>query len=447
MLVRARRFPRWVREPLVIALALAFIVAGLAFGLPTSTIAKRADELDKARHYDLGGILRNLACTRGDGEACFRLGLIYQYGLGVAVDDPRAVAFYTDACADGNGESCNSLGNMYLWGLGIAKDYSRAAAYTIKACDAGDSLGCSGAGNMYSDGKFVQEDDSRAAEFYAKGLAIDSKNCDAGNSFWCGFVAYEYENGILGVAKDIGKARQFYRKACFLGEKQSCDDLNKLDANEIKSAQVVNPNSPVQHPGLAEIEQQSTALRRQGRYSEARPLFEQACAAGSWDSCDTLTVMYIGGLGGLPQGSSMAGKPFSEAVPLFEHACANGQADACSHLGWMYKNGIGVPMNWSLFFSYSSKACDGGDGDACLNVGIEYEVGGGIKQDYSRAAVIYSRSCNAGNAIGCQDLGSLYHRGLGIARDDSRAEELFSKACKLGAAGGCTELKNMNNGR
>ena len=108
-----------------------------------------------------------------------------------------------------------------------------------------------------------------------------------------------------------------------------------------------------------------------------------------------------------------------------------------------------MPENWSMFFSYSSKACDGGDGFACLNVGIEYEVGGsgGIKQDYSRAAVIYSRSCNAGNAIGCQCLGSLYHRGLGVARDDSHAEELYSKACKLGAAGGCTELKNMNGGR
>ena len=200
-------------------------------------------------------------------------------------------------------------------------------------------------------------------------------------------------------------------------------------------------------PNTFRMERKAKVLFDQKRFSEARPLFEQACAAGSWDSCDTLTIMYIGGLGGLSRGSSMAGKPFSDAVPLFERACSNSQADACSHLGWMYKNGIGVPENWSLFFSYSSKACDGGDGFACRNVGIEYEFGGGIKQDYSRAAVIYSRSCNAGDEIGCQCLGSLYHRGLGVARDDSRAEELFSKACKLGAAGGCTELKNMNNGR
>ena len=202
-------------------------------------------------------------------------------------------------------------------------------------------------------------------------------------------------------------------------------------------------------PNTFRMERRAKVLFDQKGFSEARPLFEQACATGRWDSCDTLTVMYILGLGGLLHGSSMAGKPFSEAVPVFERRCANGQADACSHLGWMYKNGIGVAENWSMFFSYSSKACDGGDGLACLNVGIEYEVGGsgGIKQDYSRAAVLYSRSCNAWDAIGCKCLGSLYHRGLGVTRDDSRAEKLFFKACKLGAAGGCTELKNMNNVR
>jgi TPR repeat protein len=200
-------------------------------------------------------------------------------------------------------------------------------------------------------------------------------------------------------------------------------------------------------PNTFRMERRAKVLFDQKRFSEARPLFEHACASGRWDSCDALTIMYIGGLGGLPRDSSRTGKPFSEAVPVFERRCANGQADACGHLGWMYKNGIGVPENWSLFFSYSSKACDGGDGFACLNVGIEYEVGGPLKQDYSRAAVVYSRSCNAWDAIGCKCLGSLYHRGLGVARDDSRAEELFSKACNLGAAGGCTELKNMNNGR
>jgi TPR repeat protein/serine/threonine protein kinase len=442
-----RKMVRWLLLLSVSVITLAIVIAGFAFSWPTSIIAKRADDFDRSNHYNLGGILRNLACKRGNGNACFVLGVTFDIGRGVVKDNSRAAMLYSESCDAGYGDGCTSLGEMYFEGNGVGRDYSLAANYYTNACDKGDSLGCSSVANMYYDGKFVQEDDFKAKEFYAKGLSIDSKKCDAGDSFWCGFVAYEYENGIDGIVKDTEKARQFYSKSCSLGEKHSCDDLRRLDANEPKPMQVVNPKNPAQQSGFAEIEQQATAFYMQGRYSEARPLFEQSCAVGHWDSCDILTIMYIGGLGGLPQGSSMAGKPFSEAVPVFERTCANGHADACSHLGWMYKNGIGVPEDWSQFFSYSSKACDGGDGFSCLNVGVEYEVGGGIKQDYSRAAVIYSKSCNAGNALGCQDLGSLYHRGLGVAQDDSRAGELFSKACKLGAAVGCTELKNMNKKR
>lgn len=130
-------------------------------------------------------------------------------------------------------------------------------------------------------------------------------------------------------------------------------------------------------PNALRVERQAKALFHQRRFSEARPLLDQACAAGSWDSCETLTTMYILGLGGLSRNSPIVGKPFSEAIPIFKRECANDEADACSHLGWMYKNGIGVPENWSLFFSYSSKACDWGDGFACFNVAVEYAVGVG----------------------------------------------------------------------
>jgi hypothetical protein len=210
---------------------------------------------------------------------------------------------------------------------------------------------------------------------------------------------------------------------------------------------ILRPKKPVAHasePTTFEMERQAKKLFDQKRFSEARPLFEQACAAGSWDSCLTLSVSYIQYRGELPP-SSRSGKTFSEAVSVFERRCANGQADACGHLGYMYQNAIGVPENGSLSFSYSSKACGGGDGPACIEVGLGYEYGHGIKQDYSQAALVYARSCNARNAACCRLLGSLYHRGLGVERDDSRAEELFSNACKLGDDTGCREIKEMNN--
>jgi hypothetical protein len=436
--LRLRRLPRWLWITSVLVMGLTVVIAGLALGMSTSVIAKRADDLDKKRHYNLGGILRNLACTRGYGEACFNLGLIYHEGIGVAVDDPRAVAFYTEACADGNGESCNNLGNMYLWGRGISKDYSRAAGYIVKACDAGDSLGCSSAGNMYSDGKFVQKDDSRAAEFYAKGLSIDSKKCDEGNSFWCGFVAMEYENGADGVAKDIGKARQFYRKACSMDENQSCEDLKKLDANEPKPAQVVNPKPPVYQPdpAEAEIEAQATLFRSQGRDSEAAPLFDQACNGGYPKACRELGYMYANGYG--------VKTDLYRAVNLFSKACAGGYANGCSALGYRYETGDGVEKDESRAVSLYLKACNEGDIEGCNILGNSYLEGIIVRKDSFRAVFYFSKACDAGDSNACGVLGYMYEKGDGVKTDSSRARAYYTKACGMGSEVSCGAAKKLH---
>ena len=71
-----------------------------------------------------------------------------------------------------------------------------------------------------------------------KDIAIGSKACDEGDRLKCDGLGYLYESGSYGVVKDIGKARQFYRKSCSLGGKLSCDTLKKWDANEPKPASV-----------------------------------------------------------------------------------------------------------------------------------------------------------------------------------------------------------------
>src|ERR1035437_3339949 len=127
LLIGSRRVPRWVREPSIIVLAMVIIVAGLALVLPTSKIVKEASELDRAHHYSLGGVLRRLACTRGNGQACGELAFMYDLGRGVARDSTRAEALYLKACDAGNAGACGNLGVMYE-GSGLAKDTSRASA-------------------------------------------------------------------------------------------------------------------------------------------------------------------------------------------------------------------------------------------------------------------------------------------------------------------------------
>jgi hypothetical protein len=107
-----RRLPRWGWILSVAVLPFVIVIAGLAFSLPASMISKRANELDEAHHYNVGGILRRLACKRGDGDACVSLGYTYEKGDGVSRDSSRAAEFYSKACEVSQENGCRDLGSM-----------------------------------------------------------------------------------------------------------------------------------------------------------------------------------------------------------------------------------------------------------------------------------------------------------------------------------------------
>src|ERR1035437_8442770 len=153
VLVRSRRVPRWLWASSAAVLALAIISSGLVFFPAPPTISKHARELDKAHHYGLGGIFRKLACARGDGKACDRLGLMYALGTGVVKDNSLALALFSKACDAGNAGGCVDLGAMYLFGIGVTENDLHAEALFSKGCDQGDAHGCTNLGRWYLTGK------------------------------------------------------------------------------------------------------------------------------------------------------------------------------------------------------------------------------------------------------------------------------------------------------
>jgi serine/threonine protein kinase/TPR repeat protein len=266
-----RRKPRWVWITFASVAALVIVISGLALSLPTSMIAKRADYLDKKQHYYLGGIVRNLACSRGDGDSCGELAYMYDTGRGVARDYPRATVLYlrevallskacdagdaldchtlsnmyeeggpvvakditraaslysreaellSKACDEGNASDCFEAGGMYDLGYLIEKDYPRAAALYKKACDANSAEGCEKLGFMYDVGEGVAENDSTANELY-------SKSCDLGDKFGCRELANRYQFGV-GAPRNVPRARELWSKACSMGTEYACAEAAKL---------------------------------------------------------------------------------------------------------------------------------------------------------------------------------------------------------------------------
>jgi len=172
---------------------------------------------------------------------------------------------------------------------------------------------------------------------------------------------------------------------------------------EPKPVSAENPTPPTQPPSIAEIDQQAAALWNQKRYSEAMPLFNQACSSGN--------------------------------------------ADSCTRLGLMYDFGQGIVQDFSRAEAYYLKACNTGNEAACGNLSILTDYAPGSPQCNSTTLALmvnrYRDSCNAGNGLSCDTLGHLYSYGCGIGKDAAEARQLYSKACTIGKQQGCDRLKEM----
>ena len=135
---------------------------------------------------------------------------------------------------------------------------------------------------------------------------------------------------------------------------------------------------------------------------------------------------------------------YTQAAKLSEQACNGGYAQGCGALGQLYDSGQGVKQNYAQAAKLYEKACHGGVVQGCLGLGVLYHNGQGVKQNYAQAAQLYEQACNGGYAKGCYNLGVLYDNGQGKRQDLSSAKEYYGKACNLGYQNGCYEYKKLN---
>lgn len=129
------------------------IVRAILLGLPlllwTAVTARSGQLEDGQTAYDNGdyatalGLWRPLA-ERGNANAEYNLGLIYQRGNGVPKDDQEAVKWFRKAADQGLVEAEFTLGWIYhdgTYGEGteVAQDYSEAFKWLRKAAGQGDA--------------------------------------------------------------------------------------------------------------------------------------------------------------------------------------------------------------------------------------------------------------------------------------------------------------------
>jgi TPR repeat protein len=163
------------------------------------------------------------AADKGDANAMFNLGFLYERGFGVAQDYAKAREWYEKAADKGDTGAMYGLGWLYRDGQGVAQNYPKAREWFQRAADRGNTGAMVRLGVLYRDGQGVAEDYLKARDWFQR--AADNGDPDAMVNL--GAVYFRGQ----GVAQNYTQAREWFQRAADKGNTNAMVNLGLLYAN------------------------------------------------------------------------------------------------------------------------------------------------------------------------------------------------------------------------
>lgn len=227
----------------------------------------------------------------------YRIGKMYEYGLGVTQDYNSAIEHYK---LSENKYAYFALGNIYKYGSGVETDYAKAFDYYMRSLSSkgGMPFASYAIGQAYELGQGVEKDLSSAHNFYAEALngleKVFTKNHDDNISYKIGMM---YLNG-KGTDIDLECAEKYlllsadsnnYKAQYMLGKLYQSDskkDLQKAEKVLIKGAENTQDKA-----GLCEYSLGKLYLSQE-RYDKAASYLERSAAKDNYYAAYTLGKLY-----------------------------------------------------------------------------------------------------------------------------------------------------------
>ncbi|MGX3010084.1 tetratricopeptide repeat protein [Helicobacter sp. 23-1044] len=194
-----------------------------------------------------------------------------------------------------------------LFGLALAQGAMILAmqasddALTLEACKGGDVAQC-----------------EQTIDFL-------KKSCDKKGAQSCFTLGYIYENGV-GVEVRVDSAIAYYKRGCDLRSALGCVNAGAIYA-KIKNFEVANT------------------------------YFSRACELRNADGCFNLGISYLYGQG-VRESAFLAKMRFNDAIELYEEACARGDANACQSVAGIYASGEAVEADLQKAEDFAQRACE-----------------------------------------------------------------------------------------
>lgn len=163
--------------------------------------------------------------ARGDAEAHFNLGLLYEDGLGIPVDIAQALAHYEAGARAGSGRAQYRLGLLYAAGGKVPRDPARARDWLQMASAQGDRdalrmLATLNEGSGVTSDPLAEADLAHAAGDYRRAADLLQGPAAAANVRAQVRLAWMHEAG-QGVPRNLPEAARLFRLAAEAGDAEA----------------------------------------------------------------------------------------------------------------------------------------------------------------------------------------------------------------------------------
>lgn len=227
----------------------------------------------------------------------YRIGKMYEYGLGVTQDYSSAIEHYK---LSENKYAYFALGNIYKYGSGVETDYAKAFDYYMRSLSnkGGMPFASYAVGQAYELGQGVEKDLSSAHNFYAEALngleKVFTKNHDDNISYKIGMM---YLNG-KGTDIDLEYAEKYlllsadsnnYKAQYMLGKLYQSD--SKKDLQKAEKVLINGAENAQDKTGLCEYSLGKLYLSQE-RYDKAASYLERSAAKDNYYAAYTLGKLY-----------------------------------------------------------------------------------------------------------------------------------------------------------
>lgn len=280
----------------------------------------------------------------------------------IAAEFDAALSAYQQAAEMGHAGAMAGLADVYYYGLGVLVNDAKAIRWAERAAGAGDPNGMHRLAAHYEHGIGMERDAAAADRWGRQSIAGLRRLANAGDAVAQKNLGDAYRYAIGTRPGDAAGAVQWYRRSAEQGYAPAQTTLGVMYSSgegvEPDAAEAARWYRRAAEQGYARAQEKLGDMYQHGRgveRSDATAIYwyRKAAEQGHAGAQTTLGVKYAFGYDGLV-------KDDAEAARWYRKAAEQGHAGAQNNLGVMYQHGRGVEKNIETAVYWYRKAAEQG---------------------------------------------------------------------------------------